>query len=239
MIAPSRCAEILQVACDGHDRHHLRGCRDVEPALPHVAVRAAAEPDRDVAERPVVDVDATPPADRERIDRERVAVQQVRLEDRRQQVVRGADGVDVAGEVEIQVLHRHDLRVAAAGGAALDPEHGPDRCLAQAEHRSSARVAEPLRQRDRRRRLALAGLRRRHRRHADQLPVCGRGESVEHRKVDLGLRAAVRLDLVGGEPRRGGELVDRLQDGGLRDLEAGRHRALHERNSIAVCRAGG
>jgi hypothetical protein len=43
----------------------------------------------------------------------------------RRQVVRRADGVDVAGQVEVEVLHRDDLAVAAAGGAALDPEHGP------------------------------------------------------------------------------------------------------------------
>ena len=38
----------------------------------------------------------------------------VRLDDGREQVVRCADRVDVAGEVEVQVLHRDDLRVAAA-----------------------------------------------------------------------------------------------------------------------------
>ena len=35
-----------------------------------------------------------------------------------------ADGVDVAGQVEVEVLHRDDLAVAAAGRAALDAEHG-------------------------------------------------------------------------------------------------------------------
>ena len=106
-----------------------------KPGLPRVAVRLAAEPDRDVAQRAVVDVDAAAPADRQRVDAELVAVQEVRLEHRGEQVVRGADRVDVAGEVEVHVLHRHDLRVAAAGGAALDPEHGAERRLAQAERR--------------------------------------------------------------------------------------------------------
>ena len=30
--------------------------------------------------------------------------------------------MDVAGEMEVEVLHRHDLRVASARRAALDPE---------------------------------------------------------------------------------------------------------------------
>ena len=108
--------------------------------------------------------------------RELVAVEDVRLEHRGEQVVRSADRVDVAGEVEVHVLHRHDLRVAAAGGAALDPEDGAERRLAQAEHRALADVPEALGQRDGRRRLALAGLGRRDRGDVDQLPV-GRSAS--------------------------------------------------------------
>ena len=116
----------MQVARHGDDRHHLRCGGDVEAGLARVAVRAPAEAERDVPQRPVVDVDAAPPADRERIDPERVAVQDVRLEHRGEQVVRGADRVDVAGEVEVQILHRHDLRVATSRGAALDPEDRPE-----------------------------------------------------------------------------------------------------------------
>src|SRR3546814_18997385 len=53
----------------------------------------------------------------------------------RQQGVRRGDGVEVAGEVEVDVLHRHHLGVAAAGGAALHAEAGPERGLAQAHPR--------------------------------------------------------------------------------------------------------
>ena len=126
-LADGDCAQaatqVGEVAGDGHDRHHLGGRRDVEARLARIAVRAAAEADDDVAERAVVHVEASPPGDRERVDADPVAVQKVRLEHRREKVVRGADRVDIAGEVEVQVLHRDDLRVAAAGRAALDPEH--------------------------------------------------------------------------------------------------------------------
>ena len=105
-------AQVEEVAGDGDDRHHLGGGGDVVAGLARVAVRAAAEADGDVAQRAVVDVDAAPPADRERVDPELVAVQEVRLEHRGEEVVRGADRVDVAGEVEVHVLHRDDLRVA-------------------------------------------------------------------------------------------------------------------------------
>ncbi|MGD0997918.1 MAG: hypothetical protein ABR941_06315 [Thermoleophilia bacterium] len=51
---------------------------------------------------------------------------EVRLDHGGEQVVGGADGVNVAGEMKIQILHGDDLRVAAAGGAALDAEHRPE-----------------------------------------------------------------------------------------------------------------
>ena len=195
-------AQVEEVARDGDDRHHLGGGGDVPAGLARVAVRAAAEADHGVAQRAVVDVDAAPPGDRERVDAELVAVQQMRLEHRREQVVRGADRVDVAGEVEVHVLHRHDLRVAGAGGSALDPEHRAERRLAQAEHRLAADRAQALGQRDRGRRLALAELRRRDRGDADELRVGPVGEPVEHRERDLGLVGAVEIELVGLEPGR-------------------------------------
>ena len=146
MIEPSRSAQIVEVAGDGDDRHHLGGGRDVEARFADVAVRAPADAEDDVAQGAIVDVDAAAPADRERIDPERVAVQDVCLEHRREQVVRRPDRVDVAGEVQVQVLHRDDLGVAAARGAALDPEDRAERSLTEAEHRLAADVAEPLRQ---------------------------------------------------------------------------------------------
>jgi len=47
----------------------------------------------------------------------------MRVDHRREQVVRRRDRVQIAGEVEVQVLHRHDLRVTASRRSALDTEH--------------------------------------------------------------------------------------------------------------------
>src|ERR1700731_4484658 len=49
------------------------------------------------------------------IDAERITPIDVVVEERGEQIVGRGDGVEVAGEVEIDVLHRHDLGVAAAG----------------------------------------------------------------------------------------------------------------------------
>ena len=86
--------------------------------------------------------------------------------------------MEVAVEVEVDLLHRPDLRLAAAGAAALDAEHRAHRRLAQAQHHLLADLAEPLRQRDAGRRLALAGLGRRDRGDDDELAVGLAGEAA-------------------------------------------------------------
>jgi len=53
-----------------------------------------------------------------------VAVVQVVVDDGRQGVVGGGDGVDVARQVEVERLERSGLAVAATGRATLDPEGG-------------------------------------------------------------------------------------------------------------------
>ena len=49
-----------------------------------------------------------------------------------QEVVGGGDGVNVAGQVEVEVFHGDDLAVAAAGGATLNAEGWPLAGLAHA-----------------------------------------------------------------------------------------------------------
>ena len=51
-------------------------------------------------------------------------VEQAGIQGRRRQVVGGAEGVKVPGEVQVHLLHGHHLGMSAPGGAPLDPEHG-------------------------------------------------------------------------------------------------------------------
>ena len=215
--------KVGEIAGDRDERHHLAARRDVESGLARVAVDAAAEAGDDVAQRTVVHVHAPPPRDRDRVDPELVAVQQVRVDHRAEEIVRGGDRVQVAGEMEVEVLHRNDLRESASGRSALDAEDGPERRLAQRQHRLVAERAEALRQRDRRRRLPLARGRRRDRGDVDQLRVRPVGEAVDDGEVDLALVAAELLELVGLDARIGGDVGDRTQLRGLGDLEAREH----------------
>ena len=80
-----------------------------------VTVGSAAETEDDLAQRAVVHVDCPAPSDPQRVDLMRIAVENRRVEQRGEQIVGGADRVDVAGEVEVEVLHRYDLGQPAAG----------------------------------------------------------------------------------------------------------------------------
>ena len=214
-------AKVLQVGREREDRHHLARRRDVEPRLGRDSVLGAAEAADDAPQLSVGDVDRPPPRDCR--DLGLVAVEPVRVDERREQVVRRRDRVHVAGEVEVDVLHRHHLGVAASGRATLDAEDRPERRLPQREHRATADLAESLRQRDRGRRLALARRRRRDRGDVDQLRVRRIGEAVEDREIDLRLVAAEELELVRLDPGLGRDVGDGAHDGRLGDFETGEH----------------
>ena len=106
------------------------------------------------------------------------------VEHRREQRVRARDRVEVAGEMEIDVVHRHDLRIAAARRAAFHAEHRTEARLANAEHSVSAKPAQRLRETDERRALPFAGRRGIRRRDDDEPPA---GRSL--RDLEIGIFA--------------------------------------------------
>ncbi len=112
-----------------------------KPVCARATVAAAAQSGHDVAQVAVVHIQHAPPGDAVRVDIQRVALVDVVVDHGRQQVVGRGDGVDVAGHVEVELLHRHDLAVAAAGRAALDAEGGPLRRLADGDGGGLADVA--------------------------------------------------------------------------------------------------
>ena len=74
----------------------------------------------------------------------------------RGQVVGGGDGVQVAGEVDVDLFHGQDLAEAAAGGAALEAEDRAEARLPNGCGGADADPVEALGEADRGRRLALA-----------------------------------------------------------------------------------
>jgi hypothetical protein len=213
--------EILHRRGEAEDRHHLGSDHDVEAVLPRVAVGRTAQRYDDVAQRPVVHVHHPLPRDAARVDAELVALGDVVVDHRRQQVVRESDGVEIAREVEVDVLHGHDLRVAAAGRAALHAEHGTEARLAQADDRLLADVIETVPQAHGGRRLPLAGGRRAHGGDQDELPVRLALQAVDVFQGYLGLVVAVGLQVLLGDAELRGHLDHALHLRLLGDFDVG------------------
>ena len=83
----------------------------------------------------------------------------------------GADGVHVSGEMEVDILHWHDLRKTAPCRTPFQAETGPEAGLAQADRRIPAQPVERVSQANRHRGLALARRRRTHRGDQDQFAI--------------------------------------------------------------------
>ena len=214
--------QVVEIPGQAEDRHHFGGDRDVEAGLARIAVGDAAERTDYLAQRTVVHVHDAAPGDAARVDGERVAPIDVIVDQRRQQVMRRRYGVEVAGEVQIDVFHRNDLRVAAAGGAALHAEGGPERRLAQAQHRLLADVVERVGEADRRGGLAFARRRWRDRGHQDQLAAFLVLERFHVIHRHFGLVVAIGLEVFGGDAELLlGDLYDRPLLGALRNFNVG------------------
>ena len=99
--------------------------------------------------------------------------------------------MEIAGEVKVHILHRNDLRISAAGGAALHAETGAKRGFADADRCLFADAVEAVAEADGRCRLAFAGRRRIDRGHEDQLAVGAAGDACDELGRDLRLVMAV------------------------------------------------
>ena len=214
------CQPLFQIRDAGgeaEDGHDLAGNGDVKAVLAGGAVDLAAEAVHDEAELAVVHVHAALPRDAAGVDVQGVALLDAVVDHSCQQVVGRADGVEVAGEVEVDVLHGHHLRVAAAGCAALDAEHGAEGGFAEAEHGLFAQSIHGVGQTHAGGGLALARRGGADSRHKDHLALLGR--LVDQAVVDLGLVAAIGDHVLVGNAEGCGDLGNGLHFRFLCDLD--------------------
>ena len=213
--------QVLQAGGETQHRHDLAGHGDVEPVLPGHALHPAAQTVHDVPELAVVHVHAAPPRDLLHVDAEGVALLNVVIQHGGQQVVGRADGVKIAGKVQVDVLHGHHLRVAAAGGSALDAEHRAEGRLTQAEEHIPVQTAQGVGQTDAGGGLALPRRSGVDGGDEDQLALPGcfpqRGD------VDLGLIAAIVFQQALVNARLRGHLTNGEHIRALSDLDVSFH----------------
>src|SRR5204863_1561492 len=132
-----------------------------------------------------------------RVDAERVSLLQMVVEHRGEQRVRARDRVKVAREMQVDVVHRDDLRVPTARRAAFHSEHGAQARLTDAQRDLMAHSPERLREADRHGALALAGGCWVGRRDDDESST---DWTLRHLERNLRLVFAVEIELVALEP---------------------------------------
>ncbi len=195
-----------------NDRHDLGGHHDVEPVLAREAVGGTPEADRDAAERAVVHVDDALPGNPPNVESEFVAVVNMVVDECRKQVMRKANGSEIAREVQIDIFHRHHLRIPPARRPALQPEDGTQAGFTQADDRFLADLVERITKPDRRGGLALAGRSGAQGRYQNQLAVGPAFQALNIVERDFGLVTAVVLDALGRDAEAGGDVADGFQD---------------------------
>ena len=215
--------EILQVGGQAQDGHDLAGNGDLEAVLADNAVGLAAQTDDGVAQGAVVHIHAAFKEDAARVDAQLVALLQMVVQNGAQQVVGRGDGVHVAGEVQIDVLHRDHLRIAAAGSAALDAEYRAQRWLAQGDDGVFADLLHRLAKTDGRGGLALTGRGGVDGGDQHQLAVGTVGQTVEQAVRKFCLIVAVRFQLFRADVKLGSDLGDRLHGALLGDFDVCKH----------------
>ena len=156
-------AEVGQVRGEAEHGHDLGRHGDVEAVLPRDALAGPPRPittsrrDRSFMSSTRLKVI------RRGIDVQLVALEDVVVHEGHQGVVRRGDGVEVAGEMQVDLVHGQHLGVAAAGGAALHAQDRAQRGLAQRDHDLVPGPGQRIRQPHRGGGLSLPGRRGRHR----------------------------------------------------------------------------
>ncbi len=152
----------------------------------------------------------------------------------RQEVVGRGDGVEVAGQMEVQGLERDHLAVATSGGSPLDPEGRAHRRLPECDRGPAPDAGHGLTETDRRGRLALPQGGRGDRGDHDVSCAWPAGQRVDGVEVDLRDVMAVRLEQVGIEAHLLRDVRNRAQRGMARDLYGGGQR--HRKRSCQTAR---
>src|SRR5438132_5909606 len=208
---------------EAEDRHHLTRRRNHELVLPRDPVLRSAEARDDVAQLAVVHVEAPREQDPRGIDVQLVPVEDVRVQDRGDQIVRGADRVDVAREVQVDLLHREDLGSASARRPALRAEHGPEGGLTDRDEALRPEAIQGLPESDRGEGLPLSLSGRGGAGDEAELPLAGLPGPVDGGEADFRDGFTLQNEVVLAESDVRGDIEDSPHRGRLSDLDVRDH----------------
>ncbi len=134
-------------------------------------------------------------------------MEQAGIEGCRRQIVSRRQSVKIAGKVEVHLLHRHHLSVAATGSAPLDPEYRPEARLADGCDAGLADMVEPHGEAKGSHRLPFTERGRGDGAHQYQLAAL-LGLRREQVEAEFAFVVAMRAELVLGDGEAFGQRVD-------------------------------
>ena len=155
----------MNIAGQRQHRHHLRRHRNIKSYLAGRTIALAPQPYYHRTQHTIADVEYPWPANRIGVNSEHISMMQMIVDHRCQQIVSHPNSVDIPGKMQVKLLHRHDLAIAATGSATFDTKRRSHRRLADCHHRSMPARRQGLPQSDGRGGFAFTKGRRSNCRH--------------------------------------------------------------------------
>ena len=136
--------EVVQAACQAQNSHNLGSNGDVKAVLTRYAMSLAAQAYYDVAQLAVIHIYNTLPGNTARVNVQSVTLLDMVVEHCCQQHMCRGDSMEVTGKVQVDILHRHNLGIAAACSAALNAHAWAEGRLAQSYDNLFAELSQAL-----------------------------------------------------------------------------------------------
>ena len=203
--------EIIEIVGKAENSHDFGGDGDIETTLTRSTVKRTAKGNDDVAQGTVIHIHDALPGDPARVETGFVFPVNMVIDQCRQQVMRRTDSMEVAGEMQVDFLHRHNLSVTTTRGATLHTETGSQARFAQTHDCFLANGVKPVTQANRSRGFAFTCRSWRDRGNQDQFAILVSFHRVDKLGGQFRFIMSERLDCCGWNIERLRDFGDRFQ----------------------------
>ncbi len=125
----------MHIFCKTENCHDLAGNGNAESILTHKAIRFSAQTYDHAAQSTVIHIHAAGNQDTAGVNMQGISLMNMVVQHRTKQVVCRCDRVHISCEMQVNILHRDDLRPSASGCTAFNAKNRPKAWLTQCNHR--------------------------------------------------------------------------------------------------------
>ena len=110
----------MHIVSQTKNSHNLRRNRDDKVIFTYNPIHLVAKANNNISENTIIHIETSFPDNLSRINSKLIALLDMVVQKSCQEIVGGGNCMEITGKVQIQILHRHNLRVSAAGCTSLD-----------------------------------------------------------------------------------------------------------------------